>query len=184
MSQPPRKLERSNLKPALFSVAIPLNARFLAELFCLNVKSRNSKPHGVHTASEIYKILLDVHSWTDTANPDIASQWYKRRKAQESALKLTKSTSVSVPDAAGWAVSSWLWRSGENEKDAEPANVKEVGTDIIKSLRAGGSSATDVAQIMWMMAVSGVGSPVTAVSENTHFHVRALVRGFFAKMRL
>ncbi|KAL9062988.1 MAG: hypothetical protein Q9161_009671 [Pseudevernia consocians] len=146
-------------------VAIPLNARFLAELFCLNVKSRNSNPSGVHTPSELYKLLLEVRNWTSTASPDPAAQWYKRRKAQESALKLTESTSVSVSRAAGWAISSWLWGSTPEGKCAEPANVKEVGADIVKSLRASGRSETEVAQTMWMMAVDGVGSPVTAITE-------------------
>ena len=145
-------------------MAIPLNARFLAEMFCLNVKSRNGNPSGVHTPSEMYKLLLEVRNWTETASPDIAAQWYKRRKAQESALKLTESTSVSVPRAAGSAISSWLWGSIPNAEDAKPTNVKEVGVDIVKSLRASGRSETEVAQNMWMMAVSGVGSPVTAVS--------------------
>ena len=155
---------KTNLGHLQPSVAIPLNARFLAELFCLNVKSRNSNPSGVHTPSELYKLLLEVRNWTETASPDIAAQWYKRRKAQESGLKLTESTSVSVPRAAGRAISSWLWGSTPNAEDAKPASVKEVGTDIVKSLRSGGRSETEVAQNMWMMAVSGVGSPVTAVS--------------------
>ena len=169
----------SNIETFQLSVAIPLNARFLAELFCLNVKSRNSNPSGVHTPSELYKLLLEVRNWTSTASPDPAAQWYKRRKAQESALKLTESTSVSVSRAAGWSISSWLWGSTPEGKCAEPANVKEVGADIVKSLRASGRSETEVAQTMWMMAVDGVGSPVTAVSGRFR-----PARGFITKLRL
>ncbi len=112
-------------------------------------------------------------------DPDIAAQWYRRRKAQESALKLTESTSVSVRRAAGWNISSWLWGSTANEQGAEPTSLKDIGADIVKSLRADKRSETDIAQTMWMMAVSGVGSPVTEVSENNNLRVHALALGIF-----
>ncbi len=148
------------------------------------MKSRNSNPYGVFTASELYKLLLDVRNWTAMPDPDIAAQWYRRRKAQESALKLTESTSVSVRRAAGWNISSWFWGSTANEQGAEPTSLKDIAADIIKSLRADKRSETDVAQTMWMMAVSGVGSPVTAVSENTNLRVHALALGLFSDLRL
>ncbi|MCJ1452325.1 hypothetical protein MMC28_002667 [Mycoblastus sanguinarius] len=153
------------------TVAIPLNARFLADLFCLNIKSSNNES-GVHSASELYKFLLDIRSWTDTPNPDPAALWYTRRKAQERSVALTNSTSASVAKVVQkpWAIASWLpWGTTAKADYEEPQTVRDLGASIAKTVQADGGSEKDVAQIMWMLAVSGVGAPVTAFAEVLHY---------------
>ena len=54
-----------------FSVAIPLNARFLGELFSLNVKT-STDTSAAHTSSELYKLLIEVSNWVDYPNADQA----------------------------------------------------------------------------------------------------------------
>ena len=62
------------------SVAIPVNIRLLADLFCLNVKT-TSKGDRAHPASELYKMLLEVRAWSDASDPNHASKWQKHRKS-------------------------------------------------------------------------------------------------------
>ena len=45
-----------------------------------------------------------------------------------------------------------------------PSTLKDLGVMIAKSLQAEGHNDEDVAQTAWMLAVSAVGTPVTAVS--------------------
>lgn len=85
------------------SVAIPANVRFLADLCCLNVRTTSNKD-GAHSASELYKMLLEVRAWLDAPDPDHAAKWYKRRKAEEHTNILTESTTESMaqPDPKTW----------------------------------------------------------------------------------
>ena len=149
-----------------YSVAIPLNARFLAELFSLNVKT-SAKKSAAHTSAELYKLLIEVRNWVDYPNSDPAALWYRRRQAQESAVELTKTTKASISEGAPnyWALSSWLnWGTPTPDENQEPSALRDLGVMIAKSLQADGRSDEDVAQMAWMLAVSGVGTPVTAVS--------------------
>lgn len=93
------------------SVAIPVNVRFLADLFCLNIRTTQKK-NGAHSASELYKMLLEVRAWLDAPDPDHAAKWYKRRKAEEHTGPLTESTMASMAqlDPKTWTTSlvvSW-----------------------------------------------------------------------------
>ena len=155
----------ANMMPA-YSVAIPLNARFLAELISLNVKT-SAKKSAAHTSAELYKLLIEVRKWVDYPNSDPTALWYRRRKTQESAVELTKTMKASISEAAPKykALSSWLnWGTATPDENQEPSALRDLGVMIAKSLQAAGHHDADVDQMAWMLAVSGSGTPVTAVS--------------------
>ena len=79
---------------------------------------------------------------------------------------LTESTKSSLSKiiAKPWALSSWFWASSEVVENRTAKTTKDVGTIVAKSLHADGRNDEDAAQIAWMMAVEGAGSPITAVS--------------------
>ena len=119
-----------------------------------------------HTSTELYKLLIEVRNWIDYPNSDPAALWYRRRKAQESAVELTKTTKSSIFKAPTyWAFSSlFTWGTTTPDENKMPSTLKDLGVMIAKSLQAEGHNDEDVAQTAWMLAVSAVGTPVTAVS--------------------
>ena len=132
----------------------------------------NSNKWGAHTSSELYKMLIEVRNWIDYPNSDPTSKWYRRRKAQESAAELTRTTKISIPKAAAepWAILSYFWGNQAKTQDENLSTLRKLGASIAKSLQELGRGEEDSAQMAWMLAVSGVGTPVTAVS---------LIRSFY-----
>lgn len=147
------------------SVAIPLNARFLAEIFSLNVKT-SANESAAHTSSELYQLLMDIRNWVDYPNADASAAWYRRRKAQEASVVLTKSTKHSLPTAAEkpWSISSWLWGAEAQTGSQSNSILKEVGAEIAESVQEHAGSHEDAANLAWMLATTNIGSPVAAVS--------------------
>ena len=143
-----------------------MNARFLAELFNLNVKTSTNKS-AAHTSAELYKLLIEVRNWVDYPNSDPTALWYRRRKAQESAVELTQTTKASIAQVAPayWSLASvFNWGTATTDESRKPGVLKDLGLKIAKSLQTDGHDQEIVAQMAWMLAVSGVGRPVTAVS--------------------
>lgn len=143
-----------------------MNARFLAELFSLNVKTSSNKS-AAHTSADLYKLLIEVRNWVDYPNSDPTALWYRRRKAQESAVELTKTTKASIAQVAPtyWSLASvFNWSTAVTDENQKPGVLRDLGLKITKSLQTNGHDQETVAQMTWMLAVSGVGRPVTAVS--------------------
>ena len=111
-------------------------------------------------------MLIEVRNWIDYPNSDPTSKWYRRRKAQESAAELTRTTKISIPKAAAepWAILSYFWGNQAKTQDENLSTLRKLGASIAKSLQGLGRGEEDSAQMAWMLAVSGVGTPVTAVS--------------------
>ena len=80
---------------------------------------------------------------------------------------MTESTKSSLSKVVEkpWAISSWLWGSNEVVQNQKAKTIKDLAAKIAKSLHEDGRNDEDAAQVAWMMAVSGAGNPVTAVSE-------------------
>ncbi|KAI4241616.1 MAG: hypothetical protein L6R40_004448 [Gallowayella cf. fulva] len=146
------------------SVAIPANVRFLADLCCLNVRTTSNKD-GAHSASELYKMLLEVRAWLDAPDPDHAAKWYKRRKAEEHTNILTESTTESMaqPDPKTWTSVFSIFGYGAQKPNQGPTVLRDVGAIIAKDVCKAVPDPKDAAHLLWMLAVSGVGAPVTAV---------------------
>ncbi|KAL8901933.1 MAG: hypothetical protein Q9207_004956, partial [Kuettlingeria erythrocarpa] len=154
-------------------VAIPVNARFLADLFCLNVRT-TSNTEGVHSASELYKMLLEVRAWLDAPDPDHAAKWYKRRKAEEHTGPLTESTMVSMAqlDPKTWSSSLMsMFGFGTQPADQKPTLLRDLGALIAKDILKTVKDPNEAAHLLWMLAVSGVGTPVTAIAEVLEFYL-------------
>lgn len=148
-----------------YSVAIPLNARLLAELFSLNVKTSTNES-AAHTSSELYTLLLNVRNWVDYPHADLSTMWYRRRKAQEASAVLTKSTKDSFSRAVEkpWSISSWLWGTEVEATSQSTSVLKDVGAEIAESIQQIAGSHEDSAKLAWMLATSNIGNPVAAVS--------------------
>ncbi|KAL8921768.1 MAG: hypothetical protein Q9208_005525 [Pyrenodesmia sp. 3 TL-2023] len=154
-------------------VAIPVNVRFLADLFCLNVRT-TTNTEGAHAASELYKMLLEVRAWLDAPDPDHAAKWYKRRKAEEHTGPLTESTMASMAqlDSRTWSSSLMLmFGFGKQQSDQKPALLRDVGALMAKDILKTVTDPKDAAHLLWMLAVSGVGTPVTAIAEVLEFYL-------------
>lgn len=152
------------------SVAIPVNSRFLADLFCLNIKTTHNED-GVHSASELYKMLLEIRAWLYEPDPDHSAKWYKRRKAEEHSKILTESTSAAFDrlNSASWGESlKSMFGFAAKKPTQQPTLLRELGgllaNDALKS-----KNPDEAAHLMWMLAATGVGSPVTAIAEVLQF---------------
>ena len=148
------------------SVAIPVNVHLLADLFCLDVKT-TSNEDGAHSASELYKMLLEVRAWLDAPDPDHASKWYKRRKAEEHSGPLTESTKAYITqlDSQTWGDSiKSVFGFGATKAVQNPTLLRDVGAILARDALKKAKKPEEAARLMWMLAVTGVGSPVTAVS--------------------
>ncbi|KAL8970101.1 MAG: hypothetical protein Q9197_003992 [Variospora fuerteventurae] len=154
-------------------VAIPVNVRFLADLFCLNIRTTHTK-NGVHSASELYKMLLEVRAWLDAPDPDHAAKWYKRRKAEEHTGPLTESTMASMAqlNPKTWTTSLVsLFGFGTQKPGQKPALLRDVGALIAKDISKKVENPKEAAHLLWLLAVSGVGSPVTAIAEVLEYYL-------------
>ena len=111
-------------------------------------------------------MLIEIRNWVDYPNSDPTSMWYRRRKAQESAVELTRTTKMSIPKAAAepWSILSFFWGDQAKNDDQNLSTLRKLGASIAKSLQGLGRDEEETAQMAWMLAVSGVGTPVTAVS--------------------
>ena len=147
------------------SVAIPVNVRLLVNLFCLDVKTTSSED-GAHSASKLYKMLLEIRIWSDAPGPDHASKWYKRCKAEEHSGPLTDSTkeSISQPDSQSWGDSiKSVFGFGATKTGQKPTLLRDVGAIVARDALEKAKTPGEAARLMWMLAVTDVGSPITAV---------------------
>ncbi|KAL8756458.1 MAG: hypothetical protein Q9184_004502, partial [Pyrenodesmia sp. 2 TL-2023] len=119
-------------------------------------------------------MLLEVRAWLDAPDPDHAAKWYKRRKAEEHTGPLTESTMASMAqlDPKTWSSSLMsMFDFGKQQPDQKPGLLRDVGalvaTDILKTVK----DSNQAAHLLWMLAVSGVGTPVTAIAEVLDFYL-------------
>ncbi|KAL9020872.1 MAG: hypothetical protein Q9185_001943 [Variospora sp. 1 TL-2023] len=166
-------LQRDSFELDKSCVAIPVNVRFLADLFCLNIRTTHTK-NGVHSASELYKMLLEVRAWLDAPDADHAAKWYKRRKAEEHTGPLTESTMASMAqlNPKTWTTSLVsLFGFGAQKPGQKPALLRDVGALIAKDICKKVENPKEAAHLLWLLAVSGVGSPVTAIAEVLEYYL-------------
>jgi hypothetical protein len=148
-------------------VAIPLNARLLADFFYFDMKS-DENPDGVLSAAELYKNLLDIRIW-GVNNNDPAQAWSRRRRAQEGAKVMIDTTRKLVDEVVRGrglglgvvtALSDRLSRRAYIGKDS----LRQCGYKLVDELLSQGNSAERVVDNLWLTAFGGIGVPVTAVS--------------------
>ena len=147
------------------SVAIPVNAHMLANLFCLDLKS-NHNPLGSLNIAELYGHLINVRIWGFNNN-DPGMAWRRRGWAQESATVLTKTTREMIDGVASvrnWNPLKWLFSSVSRPNRAKEGTLAWYGRQMAKELITAGKTKDEVSEICWLTAFAGVGVPVSVVS--------------------
>lgn len=152
-------------------VAIPLNARMLADLFYLDMKSEEN-PRGSLETVDFYQHLLNIRVWGFNNN-DPGLAFNRRRYAQEGAQALTASTLSLVQDVAHEKNSGGLAAylasktyGGEVPRKAslKPGSLRSAGHRMVEEFLARGESVERTADTCWLTSFGGIGVVVTAVS--------------------
>ncbi len=154
-----------------FSLAIPVNARVLADIFSLDLNGEEN-PKGVHNEAEIYRYLLDIRVW-GFVNNDPALAWNRRRWATEAATILSESTQKVVsriqaerlPKGIFDKLQSILPWQNDGAKTKQ-GSMRWYGSYVVSEFLSAGKSVKDVSDILWLTAVGGVGVVVSLVSQD------------------
>jgi len=137
-----------------------VNAKLLGDLFYLDLKGPQN-PAGTLVAKELYQHLLNVRIWGFNNNdPGLA---FKRRIwAQEGATVLTSTTKSTVKDVLAGGLCAGIKRF-RHKNDIKEGSLRWYGQHVVRQLASNGLSVKEVADIMWLTALAGVGVPVGLV---------------------
>ncbi|KAH7407996.1 heme peroxidase [Cadophora sp. MPI-SDFR-AT-0126] len=152
-------------------IAIPACSRLIGDLFYLDLKGLQN-PHGTLTTKELYKHLLNVRVWGFNNN-DPGLAFIRRILAQEGASVLTKTTKASVKKAVTnglYTNLSTLLKGRQNH--IKLGSLRWYGQHIVRQLSANGLSCDEIAEIMWLTGVAGVGVPVSLFAEVLQFYLQ------------
>ncbi|KAH6886177.1 heme peroxidase [Thelonectria olida] len=156
-------------------VAIPLNARLLADLFYFDLRHEEN-PDGTLGTAELYRHLLNIRIW-GVNNNDPGQAWNRRRRAQEGTTAIVSTTRKLVDEIVlgrgmglgiASALSSKLGRRSYLKKDS----LRSCGCKLVEELLAQGNSAETVTDNLWLTAFGGIGVPVTTFYEVLAFFLR------------
>lgn len=147
-------------------VAIPLNARLLADLFCFDLR-HDENPNGALGAAELYKHLLDIRVWA-VNNNDPGQAWNRRRRAREGVAIIVPTTRKLIDEVVlgrglGIGISSALSSKSGRRMYLKKDSLRSCGYKLVDELLAQGNSAEKVTDNLWLTAFGGIGVPVTAV---------------------
>ncbi|KAI1820639.1 linoleate diol synthase [Xylaria intraflava] len=156
-------------------VAIPLNARLLADLFYLDLKS-DENPDGVLGTVDFYENLLNIRTW-GTNNNDPGLAWNRRRLAQDGAALFTKTTRVLVDEVVrarglGLGIATALSNTFSRKTHLKKDSLRSWGYKLVEELLSQGLSPERVTDTLWLTSFGGVGVPVTAFYEVLEFFLR------------
>ncbi|KAG2416425.1 hypothetical protein HFD88_007640 [Aspergillus terreus] len=149
-------------------VAIPLNARIMADLFCLDMKTPEN-PTGSMNAATVYRHLMNVRIWGFNNN-DPALMLQRRKWAIESAEALIETTRKLVNEQAQPAQSGVL-KNLMTRRQAT-GTLRWYGNNVAKEMMEMGMSAEEVADICWLTAIGGVGTPSGVVANVLQYYFR------------
>ncbi|KAI1259137.1 heme peroxidase [Xylariaceae sp. FL1019] len=153
-------------------VAIPLNARMLADLFSLDLKC-DENPDGVLEAPELYEHLLNIRTW-GANNNDPAQAWNRRRKAQESVHTIIKTTrklvdEISLCHGFGLGLMSTLSSPLSRRANFKDNSLRSCGWKLVEELLSQGTSAEQIVDTLWLTGFGGIGVLVTTFYEIMEF---------------
>ncbi|KAK4169880.1 heme peroxidase [Cladorrhinum sp. PSN259] len=158
----------------LRDLAIPLTARFLSDLFYLDLRSEENTD-GKLSATEVYRSLVDVNTWgVEGLTDDTANAFNRRRKAQEALNLLVPTTEGLVKEvasgmgailgAATLLIAGW-------DDEIKKNGVRAVGWKVVQELIKGqGSDTGKVVDHLW------VGASVGAIGGGAGGLVRAFTK--------
>ncbi|KAL2753091.1 hypothetical protein ACRALDRAFT_2044747 [Sodiomyces alcalophilus JCM 7366] len=149
-------------------IAIPLNAQLLSDMFYFDLRT-DENPDGTLSAAEFYRHLLNIRTW-GANNNDPAQAWNRRRRAQEGADVIIKTTRKLVDEVSrsrglGFGVASALSNVLTRKTHIKKDSLRACGLKFVEELLAQGHSAERVVDTLWLTAFGGVGAPVTAFYE-------------------
>ncbi|KAH9213934.1 heme peroxidase [Leptodontidium sp. 2 PMI_412] len=152
-------------------IAIPACSRLIGDLFYLDLHGPQN-PHGTLTTKDLYKHLLNVRVWGFNNN-DPGLAFIRRILAQEGATVLTKTTQASVKEAT----TNGMYTTARNilkrrRNHINLGSLRWYGQRIVRQLSANGLSCDEVAEIMWLTGVAGVGVPVSLFAEVLQFYLQ------------
>ena len=156
----------------LRDIAIPLNARLLADIFYFDLKTPEN-PKGSLCEADLYKHLSNIRTW-GANNNDPALAWNRRRWAREGADIMIKSTKELVNDAVhgpprsllSFFASSLMARKGS----VKNGSLRSCGLKIVETLLEGyGGSIDKTVDALWLNAFGAIAVPVTAYCEIMQF---------------
>ncbi|KOS19260.1 Psi-producing oxygenase A [Escovopsis weberi] len=153
-------------------VAIPLNARLLADMFYFDMRS-DENPNGALGATQLYENLLNIRVWG--VNNNDPGQAFKRRSlAQSSAKVIIDSTrplvdEVSASRGLGLGLVSAISNLVTRKSQLKANSLRSAGYKIVEELLNQGSSPEHVTDDLWLTAFGGIGVPVTAFYEVLSF---------------
>lgn len=152
----------------LYSIAIPVNARLMADLFFLYLKSPEN-PDGSLSYSQIYKALLDVRTF-GFDNNDYALSWNRRRWAADGATIMTQTTDITVAQVAKSINAKGTFSGVRTEAESTRRGLEKAGSlrwfgrQMVVSL-LGKKTPKEISEMNWLTAVAGVGVVVGMVSK-------------------
>lgn len=148
------------------SVAIPVMARFLADLFQYDLKTPEN-PNGSYDIDGLYSDLLDVRIW-GFANDDPAQSWARRRRAQQAARRLLATTEDYITKVSNSGPIHSLIDTvtrGPNSQ-ARDGSLRSFGREAVVQLLAAGKTVEEAADIMMFTALGGVGAAISTASHS------------------
>ncbi|KAK7422650.1 hypothetical protein QQX98_001438 [Neonectria punicea] len=156
-------------------VAIPLNARLLADMFYFDLNS-DENPQGTLGTAALYRSLLDIRIW-GVNNNDPAQAWNRRRRAQEGAKLIIDSTrklvdEVSFGRGLGFGVMSAVSNVMSRKAYLKKNSLRSCGVKLVEEMLAQGASAEHVVDDLWLTAFGGIGVPVTSFYEVMEYFLR------------
>ncbi|KAG9253116.1 linoleate diol synthase, partial [Emericellopsis atlantica] len=168
-------------------VAIPLNARLLADLFYLDMRS-DENPTGSLSSTELYRHLINLRIWCIN-NDDPAQAWNRRRRAQEGAKVMTKSTRQLVDEVVlnrgyGFGITNALSHVASRRAYLKKGSLRSCGYQLAEQLLAQGSSSERATDELYLSAFAGVGVPVTLFYEVMEYFLRPENAAIWAEVQV
>ncbi|KAF7507317.1 hypothetical protein GJ744_010751 [Endocarpon pusillum] len=163
----------------LRDVVIPLNARLLADLFYLDLRTDDENPQGSLSYADVYKHLLNIRVWGSNNN-DPAQAWNRRRWAQQSAKVIIDTTRPLVQEVANEKntggiftfLSSFLLPNGSHGSHIKEGSLRSLGRKLVQAYLANGTSVEKTIDNLWLNGFGAVGILVTTFAECMEFFLR------------
>ncbi|EGP87976.1 unnamed protein product [Zymoseptoria tritici ST99CH_1A5] len=168
-------------------VAIPTLAELLSDIFCLGIKT-DENPIGTYNAAGLTRDLLALRTW-GFANFDPAQAWRRRREAREAADRLRTRVVAHLKlvtgSSDGGLVSKAIgYLTGSSADHPPKANsLRWHGINTARQLLAAGNSYSKTAEILFLSALGGIGSPISQFTESYYWLTQSSSTGHAAAIQ-
>ncbi|CZR54744.1 related to linoleate diol synthase [Phialocephala subalpina] len=175
----------------LRDIAIPVSTTMLADLWCLDLETVEN-PDGSLTLKKLHTTLADVRQWQFAAH-DPATQWTRRRRAQEAATLLSTSTTTMV-EAVLRDSNHILWREKftrflpyvglKARRDlSKGGSLRWYGRHVVSELLKAGRSIEEISDLSWCSAVGGAAVTIGMFAEVLQFFLKKDNRNYWENIQ-